>query len=347
MTETRLHENQWDLIEHLCQFHMLDYPSCLRLLDTEKSGDAVAMSYFIRPMVRHGYLLHTGEAVKITAKGRNLYPHIAPLVSIGGGPSTEQRVMQISRVAALLWEHEVPSREDCSIPYPRYFVSSACWRKINTSILSTARFAGMLVTDCHQLAVYDIGDGRMDWQLRAEASIFQGKHLVNGMILICHPNHYVEIAQQIIKQTMWARKRLLASSYDNRDKPVRWSKSPILLKSAYRHVYLTTPDRLGETLEAIEGLKDTIQQLQGNATRMGDSSQGDFEHWPVRTFVNPACDLLKFVYLFSWLKTLENWKKNGEATVLRFVMYLSKHDRPILDLYPKLMAMEEVTWHDC
>lgn len=347
MTEPRLRENQWQLIDHLCQYHMLDYPSCLRLLDTERRGDPVSTSYVIRPMMRHGYLTHKGDMVSITAKGREFSPDITPLIATGGNLQTQQRVMQVSRVAAWLSEHEIPSREDCSIPYPRYFVPSARWRNINTGILSTARFAGVLVTDCHRLAVYDIGDGRMEWQLRAEGSLFQGQHMATGMIFICHPDKYFEIAQQIIKQTMWARKQLLAHGYDDRSKPVRWSKAPIKLKGKYRQVYLTTPDRLGETLEAIESLSETIHQLQGEATRMGDPSQGDFECGYLRTFVNPATDLLKYIYLFSWLKVIESWRKAGEYNPLQFVLYAPAHDRPILEMYPKLIWMEEVTWYDC
>lgn len=347
MTETRLHENQWQLIEHLCQYHMLDYPSCLRLLDTEKTGDNVAISYFIRPMVRHGYLTHKGDVVSITAKGRDLYPNITPLISTGGNVQTQQRVMQVSRVATWLSEHEIPSAADCCIPYGRYFVPSACWRKINTATLSTVRFAGMLVTDCHRLAVYDIGDGTMDWQLQAELSLFRGQHPATGMIFICHPDKYFEIAQQIIQHTMWNRKQLLTSHYDQRTKPVKWSRSSIKVRRQYREVHLTTPDRLGETLDAIEGLQKTIAGVQGNATRMGDPAQGDFECGYVRTFVNPTTDLLKYVYLFTRLTHLKQDKEAGEYCPLRYVVYMPPYDIPILELYPKLLELKEVTWYGC
>ena len=41
----KLHENQLRLIWHLCRFSLLDYESCLHLLDTEETGDRVALSY--------------------------------------------------------------------------------------------------------------------------------------------------------------------------------------------------------------------------------------------------------------------------------------------------------------
>lgn len=37
----KLHENQLRLIWHLCRFSLLDYESCLHLLDTEETGDRV------------------------------------------------------------------------------------------------------------------------------------------------------------------------------------------------------------------------------------------------------------------------------------------------------------------
>ena len=40
----RLHENQLKLIRHLARFNLLDYASCLHLLDTEGTGDHVALS---------------------------------------------------------------------------------------------------------------------------------------------------------------------------------------------------------------------------------------------------------------------------------------------------------------
>ncbi len=347
MTEPRFHANQWDLIEHLCRFHMLDYPSCLRFLDTNQTDNALALSYFVRPMVRHGYLIHTGDTVKITAKGRALFPQITPLIATGGDMQTQQRVMQVSRVAAWLGEHDIPSAVDSRIPYSQYFIPSACWRKINTAILSTARFAGVLVTERHRLAVYDIGNGTMDWQMRAETSLFRGHIPATGMIFICHPDKQSEIARKIIQQTMWSRKQLLSPTYDQRTKPAQWSKAPIKLKGVYRQVYLTTPDLLGETVDAIERLKETMDGLRGEATCLGTPAQGDFECWPVRIFVNPATDLLKYIYFFAALKVLETWKQSGEHHPLRYVLYAPERDRPIFQMYPKLMQMEEVTQHDC
>ena len=40
----RLHENQLKLIRHLAQFNLLDYDSCLHMLDTAGTGGQVTLS---------------------------------------------------------------------------------------------------------------------------------------------------------------------------------------------------------------------------------------------------------------------------------------------------------------
>ena len=71
----RLHENQLKLIRHLARFNLLDYASCLHLLDTEGTGDHVALSYAFRPLTKNKYLTKRKEgSVAILAKGRALFP---------------------------------------------------------------------------------------------------------------------------------------------------------------------------------------------------------------------------------------------------------------------------------
>ena len=49
-----LKDNQEVLIQHLIRFHILDFENCLQVLDTENTGDKVAMSYVFRPLTeRH------------------------------------------------------------------------------------------------------------------------------------------------------------------------------------------------------------------------------------------------------------------------------------------------------
>ena len=104
----RLHENQLKLIRHLARFNLLDYSSCLHMLDEMGTGDQVALSYVFRPLTKNKYLTKRKEgSVAILAKGRALFPDIKPLISVGGGAQSAQRVIEVSRMAALMEEHGI------------------------------------------------------------------------------------------------------------------------------------------------------------------------------------------------------------------------------------------------
>lgn len=105
----KLHENQLRLIWHLCRFSLLDYESCLHLLDTEETGDRVALSYAFRPLTKNKYLSRQKSgAVSVLKKGKALFPEEETLVSTGGGETMQRRVMQISRMALRMEEADTP-----------------------------------------------------------------------------------------------------------------------------------------------------------------------------------------------------------------------------------------------
>lgn len=106
----RLHENQLKLIRHLARFNLLDYVDCLRILDMAGTGDKVALSYAFRPLTKNKHLTKRKDgSVAILAKGRALFPDVKPLISAGGGAQSVQRVMEVSRMAALMEEHGIPA----------------------------------------------------------------------------------------------------------------------------------------------------------------------------------------------------------------------------------------------
>lgn len=173
----KLHENQLRLIWHLCRFSLLDYESCLYLLDTEETGDRVALSYAFRPLTKNKYLSRQKNgAVSVLKKGRALFPDEDTLVSAGGGETMQRRVMQISRMALRMEEADIPCCGALQTWDTPYFIPSTCWRRIAPGLLSTTRFVGMLIWADIRLAVYDIGDGAMEWQARAEGSLFYTRY---------------------------------------------------------------------------------------------------------------------------------------------------------------------------
>lgn len=351
-----LKENHLKLLEHLAQFESLDYLSCLRILDTESIKDRTALSYVFRPLARNDYVRkHKDGSVNILAKGKALFPDIKPLVTTGGGTASAKRINTISRVAMYLGEVGIRSYSSPEESNVARFAPSTCWRKIRQGILSTTRFAGILFVGNHRLAVYDIGDGTMEWQLRAERSLFhrtysEYKTHATGMLFICDDGKREIVAERIIRTTMWHRKQLLTEkSVKTRDKPVRYSKAPIRLVSEYDHVYLTTPELLKSSINEIEREIDCIADFQGKSPDCYGKANGDYEQSPYRVFVNITTDLLKYVYFFAAAKEhiiyLETLAPQF-PTELKYAIVLPKRDFPILEIYPDVLELEGLYIHE-
>lgn len=345
----KLHENQLNLIRHLIRFNILSYEDCLSFLDTENSGDMIAMSYAFRPLTKNRYVVKNRDGVvAVLQKGRELFPDEFPLISVATHGKSRLRVMQVSKVCMWMEKIGVPvsgERLDTEEPY---FIPSARWRDIAKGILSTTRFAGMLIAYDKKYAVYDIGDGTMEWQLRAESSLFYYKYgtfetKADGMIMICDDGKRNEIAKQIIRQTMWARKALLKDSYAETDKPVRYSRAPIKLRTQYGHVYLTTPQMLSDSLDMIYDEDYYISTAVEGALRMNTPKLGDIEVYPKRYFINPAFDILKLVYFFSKVKADIDSAENGYASPIEYYLYVCQEDLEVVKMYPDVYKAKGVT----
>lgn len=350
----RLHENQLKLIRHLARFNLLDYAGCLHMLDMAGTGDKVALSYAFRPLTKNRYLTKRKDgSVSILAKGRALFPDVKPLISAGGGEQSVQRVIEVSRMAALIEEHGIPAVAEVPKSPEPVFIPSACWRSIAPGILSTTRFIGMVLAGKEKLAVYDIEDGSMEWQVRAEGSLFYTKYgsyetKATGMILVCQDGKRNKTARNIIRQTMWSRRRLLSDICLERNKPTCWSRSPIKLRAQYEHVYLTTPKWFGIDIKAILTSEEEVQSRSKNGTELHDPAQGDYEKWPYRFFINPATDLLKYVYFFSAVKGLIKLLESDMPAPpqVRYAICYRKQDRPILRMYPDVIELEGTQFYE-
>lgn len=336
----KLHENQLNLIRHLIRFNLMAYEDCLEMLNTDGCKDQTALSYAFRPLTKNKYLSKSKKGVvSVLKKGRELFPEEVPLISIATGATAQQRVLQVSRVAMWLGNCGVPTFSEQQDTEEPYFIPSACWRKIGKGILSTTRFVGMLVAYDKRYAVYDIGDGTMEWQLRAESSLFYYKYgsfetKADGMILICDEGNRDEIARQIIRQTMWNRKTLLKDRYAETDKPIRYSKSPIKLRTQYEHVYLTTPNTLSKSLDRIYDEDYYIEKGVKGAERLREPKLGDVELYPNRYYLNPAFDILKLVYFFSEVKGKLDNPMDGYVSPIEHFMVVYPEDLEVARMYP-------------
>ena len=348
-----LNENQLKLLRHLARFNLLDYPSCLDMLSTNENESRTALSYAFRPLTKNRYVSKDKRGcVSILSKGRAMFPELEPLLSAGGGEQTKQRIMEVSRMAALMEKHGVPVLADRQEWEDTYFILSACWRGIAPGILSTTRFTGMLMARKHRLAVYDIGDGAMEWQVRAEGSLFYTRYgsyetKATGMLLVCREGARIKAARNIIRQTMWNRRQLLREDCAERDRPVKWSHSPIKLKAQYEHVYLTTPETLPVSLQRVLEEERYLQTLcvKNSGTLLGSQGIGDIEMHSRHLFVNPACNLLKYVHFFSAAKTYLGEKSTEKAYWPKITLELCiwPEDTPIAGMYPELLDLKGLT----
>ena len=211
----------------------------------------------------------------------------------------------------------------------------------------------MLLAYGKKYAVYDIGDGSVEWQVRAESSLFYTRYgryetKADGMILVCDNDKKRKIAENIIRHTMWNRKSLLNANYTERNKPVRYSRSPIKLRTQYEHVYITTPNELKHDLIKIYDEDRIIRNIAGDNTRMIDPKQGDFEDWPKRFYVSPAFDLLKLVYFFSAVKAhieLDNSPIPTHVPNITYAIMMPRKDLPIIKMYDDVLHSEKVVMY--
>ena len=66
---------------------------------------------------------------------------------------------------------------------------------------------------------------------------------------------------------MWSRKQLLKDHCAERNRPVRWSRSPIKLRTQYEHVYLMTRSRIGKSFFYIMKEESQIREMRKEARR--------------------------------------------------------------------------------
>jgi len=348
----KLKENQLKLLQHLAQFESLEYQSCLNILDMGQKRSQKALSYFFRPLTKNKYVAkHRDGNVNILAKGRALFPNITPLVTTGGGTLGIKRTNTVSRTAMFFKEAGIDSFAEMNNTDKAYFIPSARWRKIRKGILDTTRFTGILFLGEHRLAVYDIKNGCMDWQLRAEKSLFYKEHddcetRATGILFICDDDKRIKIAQEIIKLTMWNRKQLINSNNSSeRDRPVKYVHAPMRLTRQYEHTYLTTPSMLKASIKEIAEEKDFINECRGNSPKCLEPKDGDYEEWPYRYFVNTTTDLLKYIYFFAAAKSLIKYRKQNSSE-LNYAIILPEHDYEILRMYPDVIDMEGMEFYE-
>lgn len=301
---------QKGLLIHLGNYSLADKDTCLIFLQSENREKP---EYGLRTLKRWGYITQRKDGLYgITAKGLDYLGRDRCWLTCGGNKEARQRLAQTSRVATLLLQQNIQSIGQMPAKGENRFIPSPAWRTIREGITSTARFNGMLFLESYRLVVYHVGDGNLNWQIFGERSLsFQNygryDNRATGMLLICDDGMGPEIAQDIIRETMYRRKRLLSNpggGYYETDKPQKYARSPIRLHDQYSRAFLTEEQDLGITLRAISIEEEIIEQhrllLGGSVARSKDF--WDIEAYPKRAVMNATNDLLKYLYFFAHLK---------------------------------------------
>jgi len=320
---------QLKLLIHLKQYGVADKETCHLFV----SDNA------LRPLLRYKYISYHDWVYRLLKKGAEETAHIQPLVTVNGNPGVIERALKTSRLAALFVKLGIQS---AGVLRDNVFIPSNKWREIRKGVLSTARFNGMLIHNGIKLAVYDIGRGNMDWQAFAEGSLFYQKYgnyqnQPTGMLLVCDGDP-IGIAEQILRYTISNRKALMKRTRLETDKKWSYSTGPIRLRPNYERVYITDTGGLAETLRMAECAKKFVdyfmEYLHGTDGQYGY----DVDVHPMRYFVNPQGDLLKFAKCFDTVKSNVKYneavKASGKpAPQVDYHMILSQKYERIVKMY--------------
>ena len=318
------------LLVHLKQYSVANKEIC------EMFADGCSL----RPMLRYRYISYGNGIYRLLKKGFEMTEHIQPLITVSGNTEVIERALKTSRLAAIFANLGIQS---AGVLRENVFIPSNKWREIRDGITSTARFNGMLCYRGMRLAVYDIGDGDMEWQKFAEGSLFFRKYgtyenRATGMLMVCDGDP-VCIAETILRYTISKRKELLKRTKLETDKKWAYSLKPICVKENYEKVYITDKNNIAETLRLAECeqefLEYFIDSLQGkNAARDGY----DIDVHPSRYFVNPQGDLLKFAKLYDTVKNMVEFHKSETAKQfpgpdIKYHVLVSKRFERLAKLY--------------
>ena len=118
--------------------------------------------------------------------------------------------------------------------------------------------------------------------------------------------------------------------------PVRYSKSPIKLRTQYERVYLTTPALLPISLERIYDEEYYIANGVRGAHRLDERKLGDVEVYPKRYYLNPAFDILKLVHFFAEVKDDLDMAQDGYVSPIEYFMVVYPEDLEIARMYPDI-----------
>lgn len=305
-----LNEGQIRLLAHLKRFKVADKDACLLLLDTDKTRNKDKLLYSLRPLVKNKYISKRSDNLYgLLQKGAEMVDHVNTVLTVGGDAAGRRRAAEVSHIAALLGWHGIQTATEIPQVGQNCFIPSAIWRNLRSGLISTTRFLGILFYEGMRLAVYNVGDGNYEWQMRAECSLHYKRYdapekRATGIFLVCNDGCGLEIGEQIVRRTLWERKTLLKRSLRENNKRVPYGKAPIRIRAEYQYVYLAEQSEVMDVLRMADASKIAYSNM---SVRLGVS----VPDYPDTNFINGTpevhqinicCDLLALAFFYNDVK---------------------------------------------
>jgi hypothetical protein len=105
---------------------------------------------------------------------------------------------------------------------------------------------------------------------------------------------------------------------------------------------------LQASINEIYNEKDCIDECRGDLPSCDGYTDGDYEDWPYRYFVNVTTDLLKYILFFASAKDLIHVRETHTHInhEINYAIILPKHEHPILRMYPEIINMEGIKFYE-
>ena len=176
---------------------------------------------------------------------------------------------------------------------------------------------------------------------------------VDVLVLGAQPDRRARPAGWTVSLRAALFEQLLKEHCAERNRPTRWSRSPIRLRTQYKHVYLTTRSQMERSIIRIYREKCAIQiqrEEAGIEKYVSIPAEADVELWPRRLFFNAATDLLKYVRFFAAVKDDIYMRENVERFQgfkgdVQYELRFRTEDDAIAHMYPDVNEAEGAVFH--
>jgi len=257
---------------------------------TLDGGRTLTSKNELATLLRLNYVSNNNGLISLLKKGKELVEDTKELIVVGGNLSARQKTAKMADAAGILMQNGISSIDRLPEKNENAFIPSNIWRSFRTCIVSTSRFLGVLHYHNRKIVIYHVENGVYEWQGYAEYSHFFRSYgayetKADAMLLVCNNGMGLNVAEQIIRHTLWQRKTLIKNygGYEN-PKPQKYSRAEITVRSDYEVALFCE----------LQDIMDTLNIFSQKPDFAGYRCEEDSENF-IRTIDNRQNDLLLYV----------------------------------------------------